>query len=100
MWATFVPVGAPAPRASSQEMTGISSRLQKVQEGCSRGERPEGKQAETLGTTGGRDAGDQTGLRSDTGAEKTGSRGTGSQKNQNDGSSAEQSAVAKDLADH
>jgi len=71
--------------------------LQKVQEGCSRGERPAGEQAEALGTTGGRDAGDQAGLRSATGTENTGSR---ERQEKDDGASPEQSAVAEGHAYH
>jgi len=47
--------------------------------------------------TGGRDAGDQAGLRSATGTENTGSR---ERQEKDDGASAEQSAVAESHAYH
>lgn len=90
----------------------VSSRLQKVQEGCSRGERSERGQAQALGTAGDRNAGDQAGLRSDTGAEDTGAgdagtedygtEDTGSREGQEEdnGASAEQPVVAESHADH
>lgn len=98
-------------------MTDISSRLQKVQEGCSRGERSEGKQTQALGTAGGRDAGDQAGLRSvtgtedtgtgDTGTEDTGTEDTGTENTRNrghqekdNGAPAKQPVIAKSYANH
>lgn len=69
--------------------------MQEVQEGRSRGERPEGVQAQTLGTACGSYAGDQAGLRSNIG---TGDRGNQDEKD--DGASVEQSPIAKSYADH
>lgn len=69
--------------------------MQEVQEGRSRGERPEGVQAQTFGTACGSDAGDQAGLRSNTGTEDR-----GNQDEKDDGASVEQSPIAKSYADH
>lgn len=88
-------------------MTDISSRLQKVQEGCSRGERSEGKQAQALGTAGGRNAGDQAGLRSvtgtgDTGTEEIGTEDTGNRElhKKDNGASTKQPVISKSHANH
>lgn len=119
MRATFVAYlsRASTPRRLSQEVTDISSRLQKVQEGCSRGERSEREQAQALGTAGDRNAGDQAGLRSDTGTAgagtaDTGAEGTGAEaagtedpgsrerQEEDNGAPAEQPVVAESHADH